>query len=260
MTDKAIRKFSRQLNKGTYLKSLGIVLFSFLCCAVFAIIPFTVLKLSDFSGLKEKADSISSYLFPAVLTLLLTGFCFAELLLLSTASMGEKAWYSGRLTKKQQCGKRLLFWFKPTRSFKAFRLSALIFLLKLLWTTALLSPALLMLSSVVLISFYGGIELYLFISLATGGVLLLLIGLVFRFIIIQRYFLAPYLMADNPKLGVVQAIKQSKNLSEDQIFRVVKFKLKFIPAFFTYPLIFPAIFFYPNYKQGCSVVAKELYL
>lgn len=174
--------------------------------------------------------------------------------------MGEKAWYSGRLTKKRQCGKRLRFWLKPSRSFKAFRLNALIWVLKLLWTSALLSPALLIFSSVLLLSLNGGIELYLFISLAAGGVLLLITGLIFRFIIVQRYFLAPYLLADDPKLKVVQAVKRSKNLSEGQLFRVIKFKLKFLPTFLLYPLIFPAVFLRPNYKQGCSVVAKELYM
>lgn len=260
MTDKSIRKISRQLNKGTYLKSISIVVFTILCTALFTVIPFAAIKIADYSKLREKAFSISPLLFPAVFIALMILLCLAQFILLGTVSIGEKAWYSGRLTKKQQCGKRLRFWFNPSRSFKAFGLSALIFLLKLMWTVILLSPAILMFVSVVLISFYGGIELYLFISLTAGGVIFLLIGLAFRFVIIQRYFLAPYLMADNPRLGVVQAVKQSKNLSEGQLFRVVKFKLKYAPVFFTYPLVFPAIFFHPDYKQGCSVVAKELYL
>ncbi|MCQ2485405.1 MAG: DUF975 family protein [Clostridia bacterium] len=260
MTDKAIRKTSRQLNQGTYLKSISIVAFTFFCSALLTIIPFSAIKLADYTELREKTFSISPLLFPAVFIFLMILLCLAQFILLSTASIGEKAWYSGRLTRKQQCGKRLRFWFKPSRSFKAFRLSSLIFLLKLIWTVVLLSPAILMFVSVVLISFYGGIELYLFISLTAGGTIFLLIGLAFRFIIIQRYFLAPYLMADNPKLRVVQAVKQSKNLSEGQLFRIVKFKLKYTPVFFTYLLVFPAIFFHPNYKQGCSVIAKELYL
>ena len=116
------------------------------------------------------------------------------------------------------------------------------------------------LGSVISLAYSGGIEFYLFISLTGGGVILMLAGLIFRFIILQRYFLAPYLIASNPKLGAWQSIKQSKNLLDGHIFRIVRFKLSFIPWFISSVLIFPLIFSYPYYKQSCSVIAKEICL
>lgn len=250
MSDITVGKLSRQLNRGTYLRSMSIVLFALLSCAVFSVLPYFILKLLSFSGLSRTLTA-------AAVFLLLT---FLMAVILSTVSMGEKAWYSGRLTIKKQCGKRLRFWFKPKHSLKAFGLYAAVFLLKTAWTLAFLSPALLVFTSATLVAFYGGIELWLSVSLGAGGTLLLITGLIFRFITVQRYFLAPYLLADNPRLDIIRTLKQSKNLSDGQLFRIAKYKLKFLPAFFTYPLILPAIFLHPHYKQGCSIVAKSLYL
>lgn len=260
MTDISTGKLSRQLNKGTYLRSMSIVLFAALCCSVFSAVPYFILKLTDISHIRSFLNVKGINIFPyiaATIFLLLTLLMF---IILSTVSVGEKAWYTGRLTQKKQCGKRLRFWFRPSRSIKAFGLCTAVFMLKLLWTLAFLSPSMLVLTSAALIALNGGIELWLAVSLSAGGVLLLVTGLIFRFIIVQRYFLAPYLIADNPKLGIADAVKQSAKLSEGQISPIVKLKLRFLPAFFTYPLIFPAIFLHPHYKQSCSIIAKSFYL
>lgn len=258
MTDKTIRKISRELNRGAYLRSSSIVLSAIIICAVFSVITFSLVRLAELSGLKQLSGTYGRFIYPSVLSVVFLIFVFIELVLLSSVSIGEKAWYTGRLTRKKQCGKRLRFWFSPSRSFKAFRLNLLIFVLKLMWTAAFISPSALFFSVVFLTAFSGGIELYLLIALLSGGVLLLATGLIFRFFIVQRYFLAPYILADNPRLSATQAVMQSKTLSDGQILRIAGFKLKFLPAFFTYPLIIPAVFLHPHYKQSCSVIAKEL--
>lgn len=260
MPDKMIKKLSRKLNKKNYLRSFSIVIFRFSAILLFCAFPYLIIKISELTGIKNYFNELNRFLFPAFVGLIFLFTAFRSFCLFSSFSLGEKAWYTGRLTRKKQCGKRLRFWFKPRFSVKALRLKALLFILKLFWTTALLSPSLLIFSAVIGIAATGGIELYLFISLTVGGTALLLTGLVFRFIIVQRYFLAPYLLAEEPKLKPQQAIKQSKNLLDGHIYRIVGFKLKFLPSFILYPLIFPAIFFYPNYKQSCSVLAKEICL
>lgn len=260
MTDKTIKKLSRQLNKGSYLRSFSIILFAAAELIIFSVLPFALIKVADVSGFKSYIENFSPIIFPIITGIICTVITFFAFSVFSSVSVGEKAWYSGRMSGKRNCGKRLRFWFLPSKSFKALRLEILITALKLLWTVVFLSPALLIFSAIIGTAFYGGIEPTLLISLAGGGCLLLVTGLIFRFIVVQRYFLAPYLMAQNPKLKVIQAVKQSKNLLEGHIFKIVKFKLKHLPSFLLYPLIFPAIFFYPNYKQGCSVLAKEICL
>lgn len=258
MTDREIRKLSRKLNKGHYLVSFSIPVYALFSLAVFCVLPYFGLSL--FKLFKIKLDGISTYLFPSLCTVIMLTVTFAFMMIFSSVSMGEKAWYSGRLTRKKQCGKRLRFWFVPKHAFRAMRLQLLLFLIKLLWTVALLSPAALAAAGIISLAYTGGVEIYLFLSLAGGGLLLLTAGLIFRFIIIQRYFLAPYLMAQNPKLKPIQAVRQSKNLLDGHVFRIIRFKLKYFPSFLLYPLIFPSIFFYPDYKQGCSLIAKEIVL
>lgn len=253
-----IRKLSRQLNKGNTIRSFSIVIAALISTAMLALLPVLLLKLAE----------VSSYLLngfnPLIKNLIaISGFLlvtFAAVCIYSSFSMGEKAWYTGKLTKKKNSGKRLRFWFSPLNSFKALRLETILFLLKLFWTIVLLSPSALIFSAAVATAYTGGIEITLLMALVGGGTLLLIAGLIFRFIILQRYFLAPYLMASDPKLKSILAVKQSKNLLEGHIFRIVTFKLKFIPYFLLYPLVIPIFFLHPYYKQSCSVIAKEICL
>ena len=260
MPDKTIKKLSRNLNKGTYLRSFSIVIFYILQLAIFAAAPQLLLMLSENTGLKAVADSANQMIFPAmsvIICLIITAeFKFST----SSLHMGENAWYSGRLTRKKLCGKRLRFWFRLSMSFKALRLNLILFVLKALWTAALLSPALLVFSIIAGTAVTGGTEVYFLFCLSAGFLVLLAAGLVFRFIIFQQYYLAPYLMAENPKLKPLHAVRQSKNLLEGHILRIVSFKIKFFPLFLLYPLVFPAIFIHPHYKQCCSVLAKEISL
>lgn len=256
MTDREIRKLSRKLNKGKYLTSALILLFSIISFILFCVFPSVLIYFSE--PLKISLNQKDKMIYPVSCAVILLISLFLFLVFFSAADLGEKAWYSGKNEKSRS--KRLKFWFYPFLSIKAFRLKCLLFFKKLFWTVAFLSPSALAFVGIVVLAYTGGIELYLFLSLLSGGIILLLIGLVFRFIIIQRYFIAPYLLASNPNLKPSLAIKQSKNLLEGHIFRIVMFKIKYLPAFLLYPLIIPAIFFYTNYKQSCSLLAKEVCL
>ena len=260
MPDKMIKKLSRQLNHGTYLRSISIPVIRLFFVLLFCALPWLITLIIDKTGLRGTLHSVNP-VFPAILiSVILALTVFQAGLTYSAFSMGEKAWYTGRLTRKRLCGKRLRFWFSPSHSFKALKLRTAIFFIKAVWTIALISPALLMFSAVIGTAITGGIEFYLFLSLSIGGAVLLFIGLIFRFIIVQRYYLAPYLLADSPKLTPIQAIKQSKNLLDGHLMRIIKFKLKFVPCFMLYLFVFPAIYFHPYYKQSCSVLAKEICL
>ncbi len=243
---KDIRRLSRKLNKKRYLKSFAVLGFAVLVTALFSALPFIFKLFFD-------VNLVLTCVFMVLSTLM-------ALFFYSSFFVGEKAWYSGRLTKRKLSFKRLLYWFKIKSSFKAFRLGFILFVLKLLWFSLFNLPSFMCFFAVVTLAFTGGVEVELFFSLLAGGAVLLIVGVMFYFIISQRYFLAPYLLVENPRLGVWQVIKQSKNLIEGQIFYLVRFKLSFLPSFLLYPLIFPVIFLHPHYKQSCCVIAKELRL
>lgn len=260
MPDKMIKRLSRNLNKNSYLRSISIPFCRLLLLAVFCVIPWSLIRFFETLGIKQMLSEINYLLYPLTVGLICLLVFLCTVFLSGSFSEGEKAWYSGRLTRKKLCGKRLRYWFRFKLSFKAMRLNILMFLLKTLWTVAFLSPAMLIISAIIVTATTGGIEFYLFLALSVGAAVLLITGLFFRFIVVQRYFLAPYLLADEPKLRPLQAIKQSKNLLDGHIFRIVRFKLKFIPSFFACIPILPVIYFYPHYKQSCSILAKEICL
>ncbi len=247
---KDIRSLSRKFNKNRYLKSFSVLVFAILTTLFFSLSPFVFNTYFKSEGIVKIAVTCT---FMSVTSI------FA-LLFYSSFSIGEKAWYSGALTKRRLSFKRLLYWFKIKYAFKALRLKLALFIIKLLWLCLFTLPAIIALLTAVMLAFSGGVEVYLFFSLLSGGAVLLVFGLFFYFTVSQKYFLAPYLLVENPRLGVWLVIKQSKNLIEGHIFYLVRFKLSFLPSFLLYPLILPAIFLYPHYKQSCCVIAKQLRL
>lgn len=258
MTNKEIKKLSKQYIKNRRGKALLIGLFSLLTFGFFSILPSISVFAIKIFNLKESLSEKIVFLMIFIFIMLL--FTFWALSAYSSFSLGTKAWYSAKMSKNQLCGKKLLFWFRPKYSFKALRFNAALFFAKLLWSIALLLPATSVFACIIILAYSGGIELYLFTSLISGGIILLIAGLIFRFITIQRYFLAPYLIASNPKLGAIQALKQSKNLTDGHISDIIQFKLSFTPWFLSCLLIFPVFIFYPYYKQSCSVIAKSICL
>lgn len=260
MFEFSIQKHSLKINKNYYFKSLYIVLCVILLTCIFSILPYFANRLLEFSTVNIALKSISNDLNSIIFISIVCSIALLSLMFYSAVSIGEKAWYTGLLYKKKQCLKRLIFWLKPKFSLKALKLNILLCSIKTMQYILFCLPSLILLFTTVTLAFTGGIEVYLFISLLVGVFILFFTGATFAFIVNQRYFLAKYLLAENPKLGVIQVLKQSKNLMDGQIFRLIKFKLSFIPAFILYLLVFPIIFIHPHYKQCCCIIAKELRL
>ncbi len=253
MKNALIKQESKAFIKGKRVKALSIVLFSFVFCAVMTALSFVVIFVSDL--LRASGLGVTIALF-AVLVIL----SFAALLVYSSISVGEKAWYGGITANKNNYTKRLFFWFRPKNSLRAFRFKALMFIIKSLWAIVFFLPAAILVWSIYYLSGTGGLELYLFISLTGGTVLLTISGAVFYFIAMQKYFIAEYLYSSNPKLGAWTAIKQSRNLLDGHIHEIVRFKLSFLPWFLGCIFIVPAVYFIPYYKESCCVVAKKITL
>lgn len=258
MTNKEIKLFSKNTIHGKRKSALAIIAFSVLLCTIFTLL---------IGGIIELSAQMSENLFPkyklplliatAIIIFAVTFFVFC---VYSSFSVGEKAWYTGVTLAKENYTKRLLYWFKPKASFRAFKLKATLFLIKSAITAVYLLPAAILLWSAYYLAKTGGIEIYLFAALCGGGIVLLVSGLIFRFATLQRYFIAEYLFSSNPRSGVFEAIKKSKNLLDGHILEIVRFKLSFIPWAFGCLFIAPSIYFVPYYKACCSAVAKKITL
>lgn len=253
MKNSLIKRESKDKIKGKRLRALSVILFGLIFCAVITALSFGAIFVSELFG----GSSVAVTLICAGVLML---FCVISVLVYSSVSVGEKAWYGGITADKKNYRKRLYFWFRPKNSFRALRFCALLASVKLMWAAVFLLPSAIVLWSIYYLSGTGGLELYLFLSLSGGFVLLFISGLIFYFISVQRYFLSEYLFSSNPRLGAWTAIKQSKNLLDGHIHEIVRFKLSFLPWFFGCALIVPAFYFIPYYKESCCIVAKKITL
>lgn len=249
-----------KINRENYLKSLKIFPLSLFITLFLTLVPILLHYNFNYNTIGRYQNNLKeyTYIFFYIAVAFLT--TYISILFYSSKELGETAYHLGISHNKMNNYKLLFFWFKPKFAFKAIMLCTSITIVKSITLFVSVLPSLTLTLTLLTLAFTGGIEVYLFISLLSGVLILFLAGVIFTFIVNQRYFLAKYLLAENPKLGVIQVLKQSKNLMDGQIFRVVKFKLSFMPAFILYLLVFPIIFLHPHYKQCCCILAKELRL
>ncbi len=253
MKNATIKQESKIFIKGKRVKAMSIVLTLIVYCAVITTVCFGIILLSELLGSGNLLKTATAIVVLCVLS-------FAALLFYSSLSVGEKAWYTGITDEKKNYTKRLFFWFKPKNSFRAFRFKALLVSIKVLWAIVFFLPFAVLAWSVYYLSGSGGLELYLFISLSGGAILTAVCGAIFYFIAMQKYFIAEYLYSSDPRLKPLTAIRQSKNLLDGHILEIARFKLNFLPWFFSCIFIAPAFYFLPYYKESCCMVAKRITL
>ena len=257
MTNREIKKESKQIIKGKRSNALSVILFNIAFCLGITTISYGAIRLSDslFGAEASPSGKLTAFIVTGFMLFILSVFA---LCVYSSASVGEKAWYSGVAAGKSNYKKRLFFWFKPTFSLRAFGFKLLLFCVKLLLTLIFMLPSAAVVWSIYYLARTGGLEVYLFISLAGGGVLLALCGLIFRFIAVQRYFIAEYLFSSDPRLTPILALRRSRNLLDGHILEIVRFKLSFIPWYIACIGVLPLLYFLPYYKASCCTVAKKI--
>ena len=256
MTVFQIQKNALVCNRSKYIKSVLLPLTAILFTVFLTVAPHLLTILFRYLSISIPENYRIIMTVTKCFLIALTGvFSF---LFYSSVSVGEQAFYGGRMRKKKNCLKRFIFWFNPERSTKAFVLKLLLFALKSMWSIIFLLPFTVTAAFIFAVAFSGGIEVYLLLSLTCGALILLITGLVFRFIFVQRYFLAEFILTEDPSLKPLQCIKRSKNIIDGHLFSVIRFKLSFLPLFISCILIIPSIFVYPHYKQCRTIIAKEL--
>lgn len=168
-------------------------------------------------------------------------------LMISLLKTGEEAWHCCLSNKREPSVRHVLFWLAPYNLLKS---SLLMFVLKIrraLWIITFSAPGcVLIICSSVLAkgTVFGRIML-------TGGIVSLISGLFFAFVINQRYFLAKYLLAKYPQMTTKEIIKKSVLAMNGNCMRTVMFKISFLPQlviFHTFPYI----------KQACTGLKREI--
>ena len=145
-----------------------------------------------------------------------------------------------------------MYWCAPRRSLKALNLRLRLFFLHLIWTAVFTFPGTALLAATFYSLYETGIEYKTAFSLLAGGAACLAAGLVFAAVTVQRYLLAGFYLALNPRLSVRYAIKKSTAAMEGRCLKALEFKLSFSVWFMLSILIFPAFYVFSYYNRSLS--------
>lgn len=135
---------------------------------------------------------------------------------------------------------------------KACELSVKLFFIKLFWFCVF--EILPFLSAVVFIvcSSRNAVSLRAVYAVFAGIFCLAVTGLVFYFIVVQRYSKSWFFLAGYSDFTAADAIKESIRKTQNRLAEIFFFKLGFAPWFLLCAGILPALFVFPYYKQSVT--------
>ena len=89
-----------------------------------------------------------------------------------------------------------------------------------------------------------------------GGWILLTMAMVFYLVLIQRYALCFYLMAQKPRIPLLKAIRQSVQAMQGRSWEMISLRLSFIWWMLLSLLMFPLIYVVPYYQSAIAIYAR----
>lgn len=191
------------------------------------------------------------------LPVLLFVLAILSVLALSPMYLGREAWFWERSGREYRSAVYLFHWYK--RAGRGIGLYVQRWLLRLGWSVLFLLPGTALGVGTTLWA-WRGIEGYVLLALGVGTGCLLACGVFFNALFLQRYFLAPYLIAEHPELHAHTALKESGRIMDRcaQRGKVAKMKLSFLPWVLSCVFLFPVFYVYPYYKQSCACLARHI--
>lgn len=241
-------------NSGKAAAMLAIpLLFALLLSGVAYALAYGMRLDSIYTPIHAVADGV---LFPIVMLLLACLALIGSILVLAPLYLGREAWFWQRSSREFVTVGYLFRWY-PKLS-RAAGLWVRRKLLLLGWGLFFLLPGGVMLAVAFLLLARGS-SVAVLILLFAGGAVLIAVGLVFWALMMQRYFLAPYLLADNQNISASAALRESALLMDGMAGRTLRFKLSFWPWFLLCVLVFPIYYVWPYYKQACACYGRYLF-
>lgn len=255
LTDKAnLGIKAKQINSSEKLKTLTMLLLSFLLIILLANLKFLILLLPRFF---EFAYFLSDKYVMLAVSLVAFAVCLPVLSRLKTT---RELWFIFKIKSQSDLEYKAVRKAVKRAGFRRyFMLYIKLWALNIFWFCALLIP------SAVLLSYWtsqleqANATLEVALIMVAGNALFLLIALVSFFCIRQRYTLCYWLIIERDDLSSKQIIKESARIMDKRCVDLFLFKLRFA-AWITLSLfIWPfCIYSYPYFKQSCAVYALDV--
>ena len=236
-----IKKLSRQYIKGNIGKSSVLLVYLLINILLFSAAPYFISRSIN-----------NTYVIIAVCAIIL----ILNIFVYSSFKAGRSAWFL--FCKKKKRSQKTLYWFSPKKMFKNSRIFLALFFKKAALALAFMLPGTAIIASAVILAMNGGVEFNLFASWIGGGTAILAAGTVFFMIIQQRYFLVPYIRAENPSLKAKEVFRVSRKEMNGNLKKVFLMKLSFLPLFIACAAIVPIFYVWPYYNQSCALTAQSI--
>lgn len=237
-----IKKVSRKIIKGNVLKSSKLLMLFAGGFVLFSALPFAVELY-----FKENRTTVLS---------ILAAVFILNIISLSSFRTGSRAWFL--LYNRKKRGAKTVYWFRLSKALKSTGLYISLFIKKLIWTAAFVSPGAVMISAAVIIAMNGGMEFNIFASWIIGGAVLAVTGMIFLGIFKQRFFLVPYLKAADPTMKNREIFRKSRTLMNMNLKKAAMLKISFLPWLLICVTVVPSAYVWAYYSQSCAVMADEI--
>lgn len=180
-----------------------------------------------------------------------------SLLVLPPLALGRDAWFWQRSAREYQPFTYAFAWYR--RMGRAIALHLLRWLIRLGAALLFLLPAVICTLAALYLYWSGTTFFTLSVLIATAAALWGT-GVVFTTLFLQRFFLAPYLLARSDEMKARDALRESARIMDACMMRgnTAKMKLSFLPWFLSCILILPILYVYPYYKQSCACYARHI--
>ncbi len=267
MFRKQMKQRAKELLSGIWGRAIAL-LFSLAAVSVFfALLERTVASLTRLSTLEQLFSPLFFYGTVTVLpqTLLFSSILFVGASLLSfffgtPLLQGNVSWYYKRTEGEIFPVFRAFLWYASFRKWlKVLVVYLLLFLKKAFWTVLLLLPAGILYFAYCISVIYRAdawqsfILFFLSTGLAAGG-------LVSALIVCYRYFLVPYILADNPKVRILTAFRSSVQIMKGKKAERFALDLSFLPYYLLNLLLVPMIGTLPYINMTKALFAKRYIL
>lgn len=165
---------------------------------------------------------------------------------------GRTAWHARLAAGGDPNWIQIVYWLRHARSLRSAALDVVIAFRKRICTLVLSAPAI----TAAFAAWYGyrsrAASARCCIVVFCGAALCGTAALLFSAVLAQRYCMAQFLLARNPRLTVRETIRQSKAYMDGRCLSMLCFRLSFLPWFITCTLILPAVYVMPYYSQCCA--------
>lgn len=261
-----IKKDAQRALRDGWGRAVAILLITAAVIVALVLFEGIFYQIFHLSGFRDVTLTAGNYLLTPITvslgTLIITGFIvFIGFILLSPLHAGTACWYYQLVSTGAEDISSVFRFFSSGRLLlRSWMLYLQLIVRSLFWTVLFMAP--------------GGVVLYFSVGLYASrgdsidtvmgifgiviGILLLLTAALLLSVFLLRYFLAPYILADDQKLSARKCIVLSKRYMKGRKGQLWVFHLSFFPWMLLSLLILPLLYVLPYISCASALYAKYL--